>query len=97
MDRMTPAAATTRAQIRAKTRAKSAEARTRATVDTAENGAQRLAGLAIVSVLPALFWTLLLAVAGNAVGHPFDPLALATIGAAIAAFLAAVVSALRED
>jgi hypothetical protein len=65
--------------------------------ETGDHGSHRLAGLAIVSVIPALFWTAVLAVVGNAVGHALDPLALATIGAAIAAFLAAVVTALRED
>ena len=65
--------------------------------ETGDQGSHRLAGLAIVSVIPALFWTAVLAVVGNAIGHALDPLALATIGAAIAAFLAAVVSALRED
>ena len=65
--------------------------------ETSDQGSHRLAGLAIVSVIPALFWTAVLAVVGNAIGHALDPLALATIGAAIAAFLAAVVSALRED
>ncbi len=65
--------------------------------ETGDQGSHRLAGLAIVSVIPALFWTAVLAVGGNAIGHTLDPLALATIGAAIAAFLAAVVTALRED
>jgi hypothetical protein len=64
---------------------------------TGDDNSHRLAGLAIVSVIPALFWTAVLAVVGNAIGHALDPLALATIGAAIAAFLAAVVTALRED
>jgi hypothetical protein len=67
------------------------------TLDDAEPGSHRLAGLLIVSLFPALFWTGLLALAGNAIGQPLDPLALATIGAAIAAFLAAAVSALREE
>jgi hypothetical protein len=67
------------------------------TLDDSDQGSHRLAGLLIVSVFPALFWTGLLALAGGAIGQPLDPLALATIGAAIAAFLAAVVSALREE
>ena len=71
----------------------SVEARTASSAVNSENGSHRLAGLAIVSLLPALFWTTVLAVGGNAVGQPLDPLALATIGAAIAAFLAAVVTA----
>ena len=74
-----------------------AQTKTTSATETSGQGSHRLAGLAIVSVIPALFWTAVLAVAGNAIGQPLDPLALATIGAAIAAFLAAVVSALRED
>lgn len=66
-------------------------------IDGAESGAHRVAGIVIVSLFPALFWTGLLALIGTAIGQPIDPLALATIGAAIAAFLAAVVSALREE
>ena len=55
----------------------------------------RLLGLLIVSLFPTLFWTTVAAVGASAVGAsalgaPLSPLALATIGAAIAAFLAAV-------
>jgi hypothetical protein len=50
----------------------------------------RLIGLLIVSLFPALFWTTVAAVGASALGAPLSPLALATIGAAIAAFLAAV-------
>jgi hypothetical protein len=74
-----------------------AQPKTTSAVESSDPGSHRLAGLAIVSLVPAVFWTTVLAVGGNAIGHPLDPLALATIGAAIAAFLAAVVSALRED
>jgi hypothetical protein len=74
-----------------------AQTKTTSAVETSDHGSHRLAGLAIVSLVPAVFWTTVLAVGGNAIGHPLDPLALATIGAAIAAFLAAVVTALRED
>jgi hypothetical protein len=74
-----------------------AASHTHYTLDDSDQGSHRLTGLLIVSLFPALFWTALLALAGGAIGQPLDPLALATIGAAIAAFLAAVVSALRED
>ena len=80
---MTPAAAAKAKSVRA--------------TESGDQSSHRLTGLAIISVIPALFWTALLAVVGNAIGHALDPLALATIGAAIAAFLAAVVTALRED
>jgi hypothetical protein len=74
-----------------------AQTKTTSAVESSDPGSHRLAGLAIVSLVPAVFWTTVLAVGGNAIGHPLDPMALATIGAAIAAFLAAVVTALRED
>jgi hypothetical protein len=54
----------------------------------------RLAGLLVVSLFPALFWTSLLAAGGLLLGEPLSPLTLATIGAAIAAFLAAVYNAI---
>jgi hypothetical protein len=53
-----------------------------------------LAGLLIVSLFPALFWTTLLAFGSFALGAPLSPLTLATVGAAIAALLAAVFNAL---
>lgn len=70
---------------------------TQSAVATSEHGSHRLVGLAVVSLFPALFWTGVLALIGSVLGQPLDPLALATIGSAIAVFLAAVVSALRED
>jgi hypothetical protein len=54
----------------------------------------RLVGLLAVSLFPALFWTTLLAVGAFALGISLSPLALATVGAAIAALLAGVFSAL---
>jgi hypothetical protein len=54
----------------------------------------KLAGLLIVSLFPALFWTALLAAGALAFGASLNPLALATVGAAIAAVLAGVFSAL---
>jgi hypothetical protein len=65
-------------------------------VETTEEPSRRLAGLLIVSLAPALFWTALLAAGGNALGHQPHALTLATIGAAIAAFLAAVANALAS-
>jgi len=54
----------------------------------------RLVGLLVVSLFPALFWTALLAAGTFAFGVSLSPLALATVGAAIAALLAGVFSAL---
>jgi hypothetical protein len=58
------------------------------------DAAYRAAGLMIVSIFPALFWTSLFALTGSAFGQPPSVLALATLGAGIAAFLAAVAHAL---
>lgn len=74
-----------------------AEPHTRYTVEKADAGTHRFAGLLIVSLFPALFWTGLVALGASALGHPVDPLALATIGVAIATFLAAVIATLREE
>jgi hypothetical protein len=74
-----------------------AQPHTHYTLADSDQGSHRVAGLLIVSLFPALFWTGLLALVGGVIGQPLDPLALATIGAAIAAFLAAVVTALREE
>jgi hypothetical protein len=63
-------------------------------LEEANEASYRLAGLLIVSLFPALFWTTVLAIAGYALGTPLSPLALATVGAAIAAMLAAVFKAL---
>ncbi len=63
-------------------------------VEATREASYRLAGLLVVSLFPALFWTTLLAVGAFALGMPLSPLALATVGAAIAAFLAAVFNAL---
>jgi len=60
----------------------------------AREAAYRLAGLLIVSLFPALFWTSILALGALALGEPLSPLTLATVGAAIAAILAAVFNAL---
>lgn len=47
-------------------------------------------GLALVTLLPALFWTALIATAGRFLGVTFAPAALLATGAAITLFLAAV-------
>lgn len=60
-----------------------------------DDAAHPVAGLLIISLFPALFWTALVAGIGAAVGHLPSPMALATFGAAIAAFLAAVFHALH--
>ena len=54
----------------------------------------RLTGYLVVCALPALFWTLVIAAAGAAMGFPTSTAALFGIGLAIAAFLTAVFSAL---
>jgi len=59
-----------------------------------EDAVYRLAGLMIVSIFPALFWTGLLALTGTVIGQPVSALTLATVAAAIAAFLAAVANTL---
>lgn len=63
-------------------------------LEEANEASYRLAGLLIVSLFPALFWTTVLAIGGYALGTPLSPLALATDGAAIAAMLATVFKAL---
>ncbi len=63
-------------------------------VEATREASLRLLGLLIVSVFPALFWTIVVGLGAFALGTPLSPLALATIGAAIAAVLAAVFNAL---
>lgn len=60
----------------------------------ARDASYRLAGLLVVSLFPALFWTAVLAAGAFVLGVSLSPLALATVGAAIAALLAGVFSAL---
>jgi hypothetical protein len=66
--------------------AKSAAAR-RAAHDEASH---QVAGLLIVSLFPALFWTALIAGVGSAVGLCPSAVSLMTIGTAIAVFCAGV-------
>ena len=63
-------------------------------VEDDREASYRLAGLLIVSLFPALFWTTVLAFGSFELGAPLSPLTLATVGAAIAALLAAVFNAL---
>lgn len=57
----------------------------------------RLIGLLIVALVPALFWSGLIALVGYALGYSVSPYMLATIGASIAAFLALVMKALTAQ
>jgi hypothetical protein len=50
----------------------------------------RLAGLTMVSLFPAFFWTALIGGIGSATGHSPSGTALMTIATAIAIFCAAV-------
>ena len=63
-------------------------------LEATREASYRLVGLLIVSLFPALFWTIVVALGASALGAPLNPLALATVGAAIAALLAAVFNAL---
>ena len=59
-----------------------------------EDAAHQFAGMLIVSLFPALFWTLLAAGIGSSVGHAPSTVALLTFGTAVAVFCAAVFQAL---
>lgn len=50
----------------------------------------KAAGLAFAAILPAMFWTLLVAFAAPVLGYAVAPAALVALGCAIALFLAAV-------
>ncbi len=54
----------------------------------------KLMGLAIVSLVPALFWTGVLALIGPLIGITFDLNTLVMVGIVIALFLSVVFSAL---
>lgn len=54
----------------------------------------KLVGLAIVTILPALFWTGVLAVIGSTIGIAFSAGTLLLIGVAIALMLSLVFTAL---
>jgi hypothetical protein len=59
-----------------------------------EDAAYQFAGMLIVSLFPALFWTLAVAGVGAAIGHSPSAMALLAVGAAVAAFCAAIFQAL---
>ena len=67
-----------------------ANARSVARRETQDEASYRFAGLLIVSLFPALFWTALIAGIGSAVGHSPSAVTLMTIGTAIAVFCAGV-------
>ncbi len=72
----------------------SADVTTGLAFQAADEATHQFAGMLLVSLFPALFWTALLAAGGTAVGHAPSALTLMTVGTAIAAFLAAVAHAL---
>lgn len=57
----------------------------------------RIAGLLIVSLVPALFWCGLIALVGYALGYAVSPYVLAAIGLSIAAFLGLVMKVLTAQ
>lgn len=57
----------------------------------------KIAGLAVVSLLPALFWTAIIAQAGQLYGLSFSASSLTLTGSAIALFLAAVCAPLMAS
>lgn len=61
---------------------------------TSEDAVYQFAGMLVVSLFPALFWTLAIAGIGSAVGHAPSAAALMVFGTAIAAFCASVFHAL---
>ncbi len=67
-----------------------ANAKSRARRVAHDDTSARLAGLMIVSLFPAFFWTALIGGIGSAVGHSPSAVSLMTIGTAIAVFCAAV-------
>jgi hypothetical protein len=67
-----------------------ANAKSVARREAQDEASYRFAGLLIVSLFPALFWTALIAGIGSAVGHSPSAVSLMTIGTAIAVFCAGV-------
>jgi hypothetical protein len=58
--------------------------------DAADEILYRFAGLVVVSLFPALFWTAVIATTSAAMGYGLSAQALTAVGTAIAAFCAAV-------
>jgi hypothetical protein len=67
-----------------------ANAKAAARPDAQDEASYHFAGLLIVSLFPALFWTALIAGIGSAVGHSPSAVSLMTVGTAIAVFCAGV-------
>lgn len=59
----------------------------------------KAAGILLASLLPAVFWTAMVALVGSAVGQTPAAATLVTVGVSIAAFLAVIVGSLvaRQD
>lgn len=55
-----------------------------------DDAGYHFAGMLIVSLLPALFWTLAIAGVGAAIGHVPSTTALVIFGTAVAAFCGAI-------
>ena len=61
---------------------------------TSEDAAYQFAGMLVVSLFPALFWTFAIAGIGTMIGHAPSTAALMVFGTAIAAFCATIFHAL---
>lgn len=59
-----------------------------------EDAAYQFGGMLLVSLFPAVFWTLSVAGIGAAVGHSPSVMSLMVFGTAVAAFCASVFQAL---
>jgi hypothetical protein len=59
-----------------------------------DDAAYRLIGLSIIALVPALFWTGIVAIVGAAMGQAPSAIALVTFAAAVATFLFTAVSTL---
>jgi hypothetical protein len=64
---------------------------------TDEEAGYKFAGLLIVSLFPALFWTTVVAGIGSVVGHTPSAATLIAFGTSVAAFLALVWQALTRS
>lgn len=73
---------------------KTAAAKVIARARSNEDVSYHLGGMLVVSLFPALFWTLAVAGIGSAIGHTPSLMALIGFGAAIAAFCGAIFQAI---
>jgi hypothetical protein len=62
--------------------------------DAGDDAGYQLAGLLIIALFPALFWTAVVAGIGAVIGYTLAPAALMAFGASVAAFLGLVCQAL---